>query len=183
MAGGPFGGRAARPNRNPDAGIQVNIPLTQAYTGGDIHIQAAGINEIVVIPAGIRQGSKIRVSGKGHRRFKDLPPGDLVVQINIQMPPDMALDGSNVLHRLSVNSITAITGGEIIYKHFAGKTFTVKIPKGSQSGERLRLSNWGMPKTAGNSGHLFLILDLFTPNITNSEHIEMLNNINKEVNQ
>lgn len=177
MAGGPFSGN--RPRRNPDAGIQVNIPLTQAYTGGDIHIQAAGINEIVIIPAGIRQGSKIRVSGKGHRRFKDLPPGDLVVQINIQMPPDMAIDGDNVLHRLSVNSITAITGGEVVYKHFAGKSFSVKIPAGSQNGDRLRLSKWGMPRgNTGQNGHLFLILELFTPRITDTEHLEMLNTIN-----
>lgn len=178
------GGFRSRPQRNPDAGIQVNISLLHAYTGGDVHIQAGNINEIVVIPAGVRQGTKIRVSGKGHRRFKDLPPGDLVVQLNIQTPPDMAIDGNNILHRMSVSSLTAITGGEILYNHFAGKKFSVKIPAGSQNGDRLRLSNWGMP--AGNSGkmgHLFLIIDLHTPNITNSQHLEMLNTINTEVNQ
>ena len=175
-----FGG-ARRPNRNPDAGIQVNVSLEHAYTGGDVHIASGNINEIVLIPPGIRQGTKIRISGKGHRRFKDLPPGDLVVHILIQTPVDMAIDGDNVLHRLSVNSLTAITGGEVIYKHFAGKSFSVKIPPSSQNGDRLRLSNWGMPKgKSGQHGHLFLILELYTPSITNQEHLEALNNINAE---
>lgn len=177
-----FRNMSGRPQRNPDAGIQVNISIQHAYTGGDVHIAAGNINELVLIPAGVRQGTKIRVSGKGHTRFKELPPGDLVVQINIQTPNDMAVDGDNVLHRMSVNSLTAITGGEVIYKHFAGKSFSVKIPAGSQNGHRLRLSNWGMPKgKSGQHGHLFLILELYTPNISSTEHLEALNNINSEV--
>lgn len=171
-----------RPQRNPDAGIQLSVTLQQAYTGGDFNIRAGFANENITIPPGVRSGSKIRIHGKGHQRFKNLPPGDLVIQINIDYPKDTAGEGDNILQRISIDSITAMVGGEITYKHFAGSKFSVKIPAGSNSGDRLRLSNWGMPNSRTNSkGHLYLILDIRTPQINNQEHIDMLNKIRQEV--
>lgn len=168
--------------RNPDAGIQLNVALQQAYTGGDFNIKTGFANENITLPAGVRNGSKIRIHGKGHQRFKNIPPGDLVIQINVEYPPDMAGDGDNILHRISIDSITAMIGGDISYKHFAGSKFSVKIPAGSNSGDRLRLSNWGMPNSRTNSkGHLYLILDIRTPQIKNPDHIDMLNKIKQEV--
>ena len=173
-----------RGGRNPDQELNLNISLDQAYNGADIHVQYGNISEMIEIPAGARPGDRMRVSGKGPKRFPDKPPGDLVLRINVQVPGDMAIDGLNVLHRISVNSLTAMVGGEITYEHFSGSTFKVKIPKGSQNGSRLRLSSWGWPQRGSTNvkGNMFLILDLHTPEITNPEHIELLNKIKEEAN-
>ena len=177
---GTGGGGFRHQQRNPDAKLNLNISLEQAYTGTDVHIQSGNINEIVNVPAGISNGSRIRVSGKGHSRFRELPPGDLIITVVIQTPPDMALDGVNILQRLKVDSFTAMLGGSISYKHFTGKTFSVKIPKASQNNDRLKLSNLGYKNRNGSQGHLFLIIELYTPQINNQEHIEMLNKIKEE---
>jgi len=170
------------PYRNPDAVVNVKINLMQAYHGSDVHIDVGFANEIVNIPPGIRDGSKVRISGKGHRRFKQAPPGDLVVRFVFDLPQDMAIDGDNVLHRVSVDTLTAMVGGDLTYTHFTGKSFNVKIPKGTQNGSRMRLSNWGMPKYQSNQyGHLYLIIDLFTPNISDPDDIETLNSIKQKV--
>jgi len=178
-----FSNRGPQQQRNPDAQVNLNISLLQSYTGGDFNINAGVINENISLPPGIREGAKLRIHGKGHQRFKQLPPGDLIVRIQTQMPPNMARDGDNVLHKINIDCITAMIGGEIEYEHFAGSRFKVKIPRGSCTGERLRLSQWGMPSpnNINSKGHLFLILDIKTPNITNPEHISMLNKIKDEV--
>lgn len=178
--GGPG---SQRQFRNPDANVNLKVPINKAFSGTDVNIDVGFANEIITLPPGIRHGTKIRISGKGHQRAREFPPGDLVVTILVEMPDNMALDGDTVLHRIPVDTITAMIGGEINYTHFMGNTFKVKIPAGSQNGSRLRLSGWGWPrKNFSTNGNLMLIIDLYTPNITSPEHVEMLNKIKNSEN-
>lgn len=164
--------------RNPDAQVTLKIPMDKAFTGTDVNVNLGFANETITLPAGIRNGSKIRVSGKGHQRSKEAPPGDLVIVVQIDMPEDMVLDNDTVLHRIPIDTITAMIGGDITYTHFMGNTFNVKVPAGAQNGTRLRLTGWGWPRrNFSTNGNLVLIIDLYTPNITQLEHVEMLNKI------
>lgn len=198
MGGGPFGQGASpfddifnqfgggfrqrQPQRNPDMSVNLTIPVNTAYHGGDAHINVGHVNEVLIIPPGVRDGSRFRFSGKGHSRFKNMPPGDLVVRVVIEYPHDMARDGDDLLQRIPVDALTAITGGSIMYKHINGKSFSIQIPSGAQPGERLRLSKQGMPKNNGTSfGNLILILELFTPRITDQQHIDQLNKIKEAI--
>lgn len=170
--------------RNPDAMVDLNVELIDAYNGRDTMIDVGFAREIIQIPAGVRDGTRIRIHGKGHHRYKEAPPGDLIVRINIKYPQDVSRDGDDIYQRVTVSSLQAIVGDEVTFEHFSGKTLKIKIPKGSQPGSKLRLTGYGMknPQTHRN-GNLFAILNMYTPNITNEEHINILKDINREANK
>jgi DnaJ-class molecular chaperone len=182
--GGPwgdiFGGR--RVQRNPDAVMEAHIPLAQAYTGTEVLIQTHFAKEVVQIPPGIRDGTRIRISGKGYRRYRDLPPGDLVVIVVTDPPPGCQRHGDDVYQQLTVDALGAITGCEIDFQHFAGKHVKVKIPAGSQQGHKLRMTGWGMPAFKGSShGNLYIVLNISIPTVTDNALIQQLNEIRKKV--
>lgn len=178
---GVFGHRA-RPTKNPDSVANVHVNWSDAYNGGDIIIEVNGKRLNVHIPAGTRDLTKIRLHQQGHSRIRELPPGDLIVRVHIQYPHNMERHNDDVYMPLDITSIDAITGNEVMFSHFTGKRINLKIPKGSQTDSKLRLSGYGFPNPqTGVKGNCFVILRIVTPNITNEEHLEWLNIINNEV--
>lgn len=182
--GGPWGDMFTNggARRNPDAVITTRIPLEKAYTGTDVVIETPFAKEILNVHAGVRDGTRFRVSGKGHSRFKDVPPGDLLVQIHVQYPSDMSRDLDDIYQRVNIDALDAITGTVLEFAHFAGKHMQVKIPAGAQSGNKLRLTGWGMPNPqTGRKGDLYMVLNIVVPHITDAEILENLNKIKQEV--
>jgi len=98
-------GQRRGPQRNPDAGLTLNITLEQSYSGGDFNIRTGFADENISLPAGIRSGAKLRIHGKGHQRFKEFPPGDLVIKINVAMPTNMVRDQDDIHHRVDISSM------------------------------------------------------------------------------
>lgn len=173
-------GRRAR--RNPDAVVHTRIPLERAYTGTDVMIETPFAKELLTIHAGVRDGTRFRISGKGHSRFKDAPPGDLIVHVQVQCPANISRDQDSVYQRVSIDALDAITGTILKFTHFAGKHMEVKIPAGSQPGSKLRLGGWGMPNPqTGRKGDLYLVLNITVPKIVDENLIEQINNIKQEV--
>ena len=168
--------------RNPDAIVNTRIPLIQAYTGTDVMIETPFAKEVLNVHPGVRDGTRFRISGKGHSRFKDVPPGDLIVQVQVQCPPNISRDNDDVYQRVQIDALDAITGTVLDVEHFAGKHMQVKVPRGSQPGGKLRLNNKGMPNPkTGRKGDLYLVLDVIVPQITDQNILENLNNIKQEV--
>ena len=180
-----FGGRRRQqPNRNPDGRMDLNISLTQAYSGTSVVVNTGYATLDVTIPKGIKDGSQLRLSGKGPLRYTELPPGDLLIRVHIDYPHGWGRDGNNLFCRLSVNTLDAITGCKQIFEHVDGKKLEVNIPLGSQNGTRLRIKDFGfVDPNNGLVGSLFLIVDLETPVITDEEQLKVLNKIrNKDWN-
>lgn len=175
--------RGRQQQRNPDAVVNLTISMLQAYNGTDLTIDTGFSKENIHITPGTRDGARLRVSQKGYHRFKDVPPGDLVVRVKIEYPEGIERDDDDIYQLVDIGAIDAMVGSEIVVKHFSGKQLKVKIPAGSQSGSKLRLSNWGMPNPVNSNhrGNLFLMLNIKIPVITNPEHIDLLNKINNEV--
>jgi curved DNA-binding protein len=173
-----------QPQRNPDALVNISISLMQAYTGTDLVISAGPINETVIIHPGIRDHTKIRISGKGHNRIKSAPPGDLVVRVLIDYPEDVIRSDNDIYQTAYVSVLQALVGAEVEFVHFTGKRLKLKIPKGSQHNSKLKLSSWGFPDPrTRNPGNCFVVLKLVVPNITDEQILKQLNNINQEVNK
>lgn len=171
-----------RQQRNPDALINLQIDLMKAYYGGDFYVDAGNIRENITLPAGIRDLTKIRLAGKGHNRFRQVPPGDLIIRVHINYPPDIQRFDDDIYQQFNISSLSAMLGDEVEITHFTGKKLKIKIPKGSQHDSRLRLSGFGMPNPrTGQHGNYYVVIKLFTPQITNNQHIDMLNTINNEV--
>jgi len=191
MRGGPFddmfrdifGRRAQQAYENPSTVGDVNINAQQAYFGTEIVINADGLPHNITIPAGTRSGTKLRLQGMAAKRFPDLPPGDLIIRINVIPQPGFEINQSDIYTSVSINSLEAMVGKVIQLEHLNGKKIDVKIPAGTNPGGRLRLSNQGMPHPNMNNmyGDMYVIVDVFTPSITDAGHINLLNNINKDI--
>lgn len=173
-----------RAQKNPDGVADLNITLSQAYTGTDINVNVGYANEIISVPAGCRDGTKIRLKGKGPSRIKGLPPGDLIVRISVECPADMARDQDDLYIRLEIDAIAAMIGSDVEFQHINGKVLSLKIPPGIQHGAKLRVANLGMPNPQTRQpGHLYALIKVSVPKVTDPQHINVLNIIRKEVNK
>lgn len=180
--GGIF--RDRRVQRNPDGIADITITLNQAYTGTDLNVNVGYANEVINIPPGTRDGAKIRLKAKGPSRIRNLPPGDLIVRISVSMPDNIARDGDDLYVRIEVNAIKAMIGTSIEMQHINGKILSIKVPSGVQHGSKLRVANWGMPNPQSMQlGHLYALVKINIPKVTEQQHIDMLNIINEEVNK
>jgi len=172
-----FGQRGRRqPTRNPDGMTNVHVTLVQAYQGTSIVINTDYDTLDVSIPQGVRDGTKLRLSGKGPIKFQGLPPGDLIIRVMIDYPLGWGRDGNDLYLRQELNTIDAITGCTIRIQHVDGKQLDVNVPMGSQNGQRLRMRNLGMVDPRNSLvGSLYIILELVTPVITDEEQLKLLN--------
>ncbi|UFX82566.1 molecular chaperone DnaJ [Candidatus Absconditicoccus praedator] len=96
----------------------------------------------VDIPSGIRSGEHLKVPGMGNYGINQGPAGDLYVKVNIKGGSGFKREGDNLVVEVEVPYYDAVLGGEVEVDHPDGKT-TVKIPKGTQPGERISVSGKG----------------------------------------
>ena len=186
--GSPFGdvfgdifGRRRQPNKNPDGMVNITITLLDAYTGRDFVVDTKDATINLTIPKGVRDGTKLRVPGKGPVRFKELPPGDLIVRILIDYPIEWGREEDHLYLRKDINVLDVLTGCQIDVAHIDDRLFSVKVPQGINPGHKLTLRGLGMtnPRT-GKIGNLYVIVNFMMPDISKVEHIEALNKIKSE---
>lgn len=164
--------------RNPDAITDVEISLSQVFTGTDMLVDVGYTREVIYINPGARNGTKLRLKGKGPSRYKDMQAGDLIVRVNINMPDNTAIDGNNFFVKIDINALEAIVGTTIDYKHPTGADLKITVPKATQNGTKLRLKGYGVPDpNTRNNGDMFVIISVYIPDVTNPKHIEELNKI------
>jgi len=100
----------------------------------------------VRIPAGIEDGSRIRLAGEGEAGFRGGPSGDLYIFVSIAAHEFFERDGATVFCEVPLPMTTAILGGEIEVPTLDGKRAKVRVPEGTQTGRRFRLRGKGMPQ-------------------------------------
>lgn len=149
-----------------DVEEELEIGLEEAFSGSQRQLNlsdGSGSQERVVltIPKGVRDGAKLRMSGKG--RSSGGRRGDLYFRIKIRPHPSFELrDG--VLHStLQVPLTHAVLGGEVRFTNLDGEVIMVKIPPETQNGATLRLRGKGMPSQAGERGDLMVRVEVVLP--------------------
>jgi len=100
----------------------------------------------VRIPAGVDDGTRIRLAGEGEAGFRGGPTGDLYIFISIAPHEFFERDATTVFCEVPLRMTTAILGGEIEVPTLEGKRAKVRVPEGTQSGRRFRLKGKGMPQ-------------------------------------
>jgi curved DNA-binding protein len=164
--------------RNPDAITDVTISVSQLFTGTDMLVDVGYTREVIYINPGVRQGTKLRLKGKGPNRYKDMAPGDLIVRVNIDLADNTAIDGNNFFVKLDINALEAIVGTTLDYSHPSGADLKITVPAGTQNNTKLRLKGYGIPDpNTRHNGDMFVIVSVFIPNVTDPKHIEELNKI------
>lgn len=104
----------------------------------------------VKIPAGVDNGSRLRVSGEGEAGAKGGPSGDLYVYLYVKPHKFFERDGTTVLCEVPINIVQATLGADIKVPTLDGQV-TMKIPEGTQPGKVLRLKGKGIPSLRGGS--------------------------------
>jgi molecular chaperone DnaJ len=135
--------------------------------------QIMGTEKIrVVIPQGVREGSKVRVAGKGEPGLNGGKPGDLYLIIHLKPHPFLKREGDDLIMEVPVTVGEAVAGGTIHVPTIDGSV-NVKVPAGSQSGQTLRLKGKGAadPKTK-QRGNLLIKLFVKVPKTEDPEIIE-----------
>jgi curved DNA-binding protein len=152
------GGFAEEPEAEQSRDIEGDIMVTleEAKRGSLRTVTVRSENRTdshqVKIPAGITEGQRLRISGRGEHG------GDLYLRVRLAKHPDFEVDGHNLLHELDLAPWEAALGAEIAVPTLDGKV-NIKIPAGTASGQKLRVRGRGL----GKDGDLIVGLKIVTP--------------------
>lgn len=118
----------------------------------------------VNIPAGIEDGTRIRLAGEGEAGFRGGPAGDLYIFISINPHEFFQRDGSDLFCKVPLSMTTAALGGSFEVTTLDGTQTRVKVPDGTQSGKQFRLKGKGMPVMRQSvMGDLYIQISVETP--------------------
>ena len=118
----------------------------------------------VRVPAGVDDGTRIRLSGEGEAGQRGGPKGDLYIFIHLKQHPLFQRDGTTLFARCPVSITTAALGGKLEVPGIDGDAVEVRIPAGTQSGNQFRMRGHGMPVLNGRgTGDLVVQIDVETP--------------------
>ena len=128
----------------------------------------------VRIPPGVDTGSRVRVAGKGSAGKSDGPAGDLYIVTDVEPHPYFERKGDNIYVKLPVTVTEAALGAKVEVPTLDGST-TIKIPPGTQSGQKLRLREKGAPSLrASVRGDQFVEVQVMVPHVADERTKEIL---------
>jgi molecular chaperone DnaJ len=129
----------------------------------------------LTIPAGIEEGHVERIRGQGEPGDGGGPPGDLVVVVHVRPHEIFTRHGDDLLATARIRFRQAVLGDAVEIPTITGETVVLKIPAGTQPGERLRLRHHGLPRMDGyGRGHLYVQVQIEVPKKVSAEQQELL---------
>ncbi len=177
--------RAARAKAGADQEAVIRIVLEDAFHGGPrtVALQSqtttpegrVSVEEKtyeVKIPAGIRSGQKIRLSGEGEAGTAGGRRGDLYLKVEVEPHPYYRIEGLDLYADLLLSPWEAVLGAAVDVPTLSG-TVTLKVPPGTQSGQKLRLRGRGMPNPKGAAGDFYVIAAIMVPKTVSKEEKEL----------
>lgn len=181
----PFGGgQHAQPMQGRDAEMPLVVSFFEAYHGAEreVAIQGQGGVETirVRVPKGVTQDAKLRVRGKGHSGGGGGPAGDLLLKVDIAAHPHFRFVGEELETDTALALTDAILGMTVDIETPDGQTQSVRIPPGTNHGQKLRLRGKGFPKRDGAFGDLFVKVAVRMPKELTDEqrsHVEALKSL------
>jgi molecular chaperone DnaJ len=139
-------------------------------------------NLLVNIPAGIEEGTRIRLTGEGDGGIRGGSNGDLYIFVTIKPHDLYKVDGINLHCRLPISFIKAILGGEVEVPDIEGGKVKLKIPAGTQNGKQLRLKGKGMSKVRSTiRGDMFAHIHIEIPKSLTKKQKELLEMLDTEL--
>ncbi|HVA50832.1 MAG TPA: DnaJ C-terminal domain-containing protein [Pirellulales bacterium] len=165
--GGPRRGRAAGGLAGADVTAQVEIPFNLAVSGGETQLtlqHESGETETltVKIPAGIEDGKKLRLRGRGDPGLNGGPRGNLFVTVRVASHPYFTRRGDHLYVRLPLTLREAAEGAKVDVPTPQG-TVSLRVPPGSSSGRKLRIKGHGVAVAGRPPGDLFAEVQIMIP--------------------
>jgi DnaJ-class molecular chaperone len=161
-----FGGGARRGNfekRGADVHYRLPLDFLDAVNGGKKQIDLPdGSTLDITVPPGIRDGQVLRLRGKGRSGLGGAPPGDALVEIDVQPHPVFTRKDDDIHAGLPISLAEAVMGGKISVPTPTGPV-TMTVPKWSNTGTVLRLKGKGVPRPDGGCGDEYVTLRVMLP--------------------
>jgi molecular chaperone DnaJ len=134
----------------------------------------------VNIPPGVEDGTRIRLASEGEAGVRGGPAGDLYIFLSLSAHPFFQRDGADLYCRVPISMVTASLGGDFEVPTIDGGQSRVKIPSGTQSGRRFRLTGKGMPVLrAKQHGDMYVQVVVETPQNLTKKQRELLAEFDK----
>jgi DnaJ-class molecular chaperone len=166
-SGGAQGGFGGFAQRGADVRARLDIDLEEAIAGGKKRIAFSDGRTIdVTIPKSAQEGQTLRLKGQGSPGRAG--PGDAFIEISIKPHPVFRHEGEALVMDLPVAVYDAVLGGKVEAPTPDGPV-TLTVPKGSNTGARLRLKGRGLPDAQGRRGDLFARLVVTLPDASDAE--------------
>jgi len=135
----------------------------------------------VNIPAGVEDGTRIRLSGEGEAGLRGGPAGDLYIFLSLKPHEFFQRDGADIFCRVPIAMTTAALGGQIEVPTVEGKATRVKIPEGTETGKQFRLKGMGMPVLRSKvAGDMYIQVEVETPKALSKKQRELLQEFERE---
>ncbi|CAG7844406.1 Chaperone protein DnaJ [Pseudoclavibacter triregionum] len=156
-------GFQAGPQKGRDQKASTTLSFLTAIRGDTVTLQQASGGTINVrIPAGVEDGQKIRLRGKGGESPNGGERGDLILEVSVKPDPVFGRDGRNLTVTVPVTFPEAVLGATIEVPTIDGSTVKVKVPAHSQNGKTLRVKGRGIKMKSG-TGDLLVTLEVAVP--------------------
>jgi curved DNA-binding protein len=165
--------------RGQDVEADILVTLEEALNGSTrkITLRRNGGEERtdtyqVRIPAGVREGQRIRLAGQGNAGYGGASKGDLFLRVRLARHPDLTVLESDLYYELDLAPWEAALGVKVQIPTLDGVT-TLRVPEGTASGGKLRLRGLGLPKPEGGRGDLYATTRILVPPTATAEEREL----------
>jgi curved DNA-binding protein len=165
---GGFGQRGAAMERGSDVEADIMVTLEEALHGStrQVSLRRAGSKKTetyqVKIPRGVHEGQRIRLAGQGEAGERGGKSGDLFLRVRLARHPDFSVEGSDLLHEVKIAPWQAVLGDKLMVPTLEGSA-RLKLPPGTQGGQRFRLRERGLPGVSGQRGDLYVVVQIALP--------------------
>ena len=158
---------------NRSVNVRMAISIKEAMTSDEKTISyklPSGREEFatVKIPAGVQHGVTFKYAGMGDDSIKNVPRGDLMVQMSVLDSDGYTRKGNDLYTDKTIDCFQAVRGHDIKLKTLEDSVITVKVPSGTQPGTLLMVRSKGMPihKTIGIRGNLYVKIHVLIPQLS-----------------
>ena len=158
FGGGGFGGFS---EPDLDVSAKIIIPFNVAILGGKHSLSYNNENFDVKIPAGIKNGEKMRVKEKG-KSFQG-QKGDLLLSVEVATSPEYTREGDDLVKTIDIPLKTALFGGKIAVDTLY-KEITLKVKEDTKNGQKFRVKEYGaLNRKTQSKGDLYLVANIVLP--------------------
>lgn len=167
--GGGFGGTFRQgPTKGRDITAHATLSFRNAAQGDTLSLSVGGKSFSVRIPAGVHDGQKIKLRGKGDPSPNGGEAGDLVVTVSVTPHPVFSAEGRNLRLTLPVSFDEAALGATVEVPTLDGGTIKLRVPAGTPSGRVLRAKGRGIASSKG-TGDLLVTVEVTVPHHLSEE--------------
>ena len=122
----------------------------------------------VRIPPGVTEGQRLRITGRGEGGVGGAAAGDLFLRVRLAKHPDFEVEGDNLIHEVGLAPWEAVLGAQVRVPTLEGP-LNIKVPPGTQTGQRLRVRGRGLPQRGGTRGDLLVGVRIEVPKEVNEK--------------